>query len=459
MSTEWPLFRQNGWKPSSFPFLWMYLIFSIIMFFFEFYLEIRQLARTKEEEPPKKLFDLLHEIEKEDDQKDKNEETLTARITQNFRKAQHYSKDKLVFGLISSLFFQVLEISFLLIGQLPFTWDLSVVLLDRAGIDESRTIIISLVFFWLLFIQEFFLSLPIELYSTFVIEERHSFNKQTLGGFIKDKVKYIVLMIIIGGPVSAGLLKLIEWGGKNFHFYVWGFMLLISILLMTIYPVLIAPLFNKFTPLEEGELKTKIEKLVASVGFPLKKLYVIDGSKRSSHSNAYMYGFFNNKRIVLFDTLLKQVNNEEIIAVLSHELGHWAKWHTVLGFIITQVHLFVLFFLFGFVINEEQLYTSFGFSRPQIAVGLLLFMNNMWSPIEKFLVFLMNIFSRHNEFQADSYATSLGYGQQLQLALVKLHIENLGTLNPDPLYSAFHYSHPPLIERLSAISDEVKKRS
>jgi len=217
---------------------------------------------------------------------------------------------------------------------------------------------------------------------------------------------------------------------------------------MTIYPTVIAPLFNKFTPLEEGELRDKIFQLAQRVNFPLKKLFVVDGSTRSNHSNAYFYGFFNNKRIVLFDTLLTQVNTQGIVAIIGHELGHYKFSHTLKNLIITQVHFLLFFFLFGQMLNADEMYSSFGFTPKPVFIGLFLF-SFVYGPIEHIFGLAMNFLSRHFEYQADHFAVDLGF--DLNIPLAKIHQENLGNMNPDPWYSTYHYSHPTLLERLRAM--------
>jgi len=202
--------------------------------------------------------------------------------------------------------------------------------------------------------------LPFELYSTFRIEKKHGFNKQTLGLFFADKVKSLALTVIIGGPFVSLLLTIIRWGGERFYVYVWAFMFLFSIFMMTAVPVFIMPLFNKYEPLKEGELKDRIYALAGRLSYPLTKLYVMDGSKRSSHSNAFMFGFGSNKRIVLFDTLMEQVKDDEILAILGHELGHWKLGHTLANFAVTQFYFGAAFYAFSLCYGTEELYALSG---------------------------------------------------------------------------------------------------
>lgn len=296
--------------------------------------------------------------------------------------------------------------------------------------------------------------MPFELYSIFVIEERHGFNKQTIGLFFMDKVKMLGLSFIFGVPVLSAILHIIKWGGEWFWLYVWAFLVVFQLFVMTIYPTVIAPLFNKFTPLEEGELRKQIEQLAARVQFPLYKLFVVDGSKRSGHSNAYFYGFFKNKRIVLYDTLLKQMQTPEILAALAHELGHWKMNHVPKLLLIHQFQSLVSLFLFGVFLNWTPMYEAFGFTSKPTMIGLLLFFGFIMSPVDHILGFAMNFLNRSFEFQADAFACKLGHASDLRGGLIKLNTENLSNPNPDKLYSMYHYSHPPLLERLKAISNK-----
>lgn len=252
-------------------------------------------------------------------------------------------------------------------------------------------------------------------------------------------------------------------GGKNFYIYVWAFMFFFSVFMMTIVPVFIMPLFNKYEPLPDGELKTRIYELADKLNYPLKKLFVVDGSKRSSHSNAYMYGFGSNKRIVLFDTLMEQVSDDEILAILGHELGHWKLGHTLTNFCVTQVYFGAAFYFFSQCYTAIELYAAFGFdnlsgSIPTV-IALMLFFQTLWAPVDKILSFLLTTFSRRCEFQADEFSVKLEMSQMLQSGLCKIHLENLGAMCPDPWYSMYHYSHPPLVERLGAMMELDKKKA
>jgi len=297
-------------------------------------------------------------------------------------------------------------------------------------------------------------------YSTFYIEKKHGFNKQTYALFLSDKVKSIILSFVIGGPFVSLLLYIIKKGGEYFYIYVWMFLFAFSVFMMTIVPVVIMPLFNKYEPLPDGILKDQIYALADRLNYPLKKLFVMDGSKRSSHSNAFMFGFGNNKRIVLFDTLMQQVHDEEILAILGHELGHWKLKHTVTNFVFTQFYFAAAFYTFSLCYTSHELYSAFGFdgSRVPTIIAVLLFFQTLWAPLDKIISFGLTMFSRVCEFAADRFSVDLGMSKDLQTGLCKIHMENLGAMCPDRLYSMYHYSHPPLVERLSAMMVLEKKQ-
>jgi len=317
---------------------------------------------------------------------------------------------------------------------------------------------VSLIFLLLVTIVGTITALPFEVYSTFKIEKKHGFNKTTVSLFITDKIKGFFLSMIIGGPFISLLLKIIKWGGEYFYLYVWVFAFLFSIIMMTIVPVVIMPLFNKYEKLPDGELKDAIVALSERLSYPLKKLFVMDGSKRSSHSNAFMFGFGKNKRIVLFDTLLTQVDQAEVVAILGHELGHWKLKHTLINLAITQLYFGAAFYMFSLCYTNNDLYAAFGFATPvPTIIALLIFFQTMWAPVEKLLSFVMTLFSRKCEFDADRFSADLGMSSALQRGLCKIHLENLGAMCPDWLYSTYHYSHPPLLERLGAMIEYEKK--
>jgi len=352
---------------------------------------------------------------------------------------------------------------------MPWVWDYSTKLAVSYHLIAKNSsehlyseFVITIIFFAIITAIDMIWSLPFQLWKTFVIEEKFGFNKQTVRLFIEDKIKYVLLMFFIGSPITGGIIAIVRWGGPNFYFYVWVFCFVVMMIMMFIFPEFIAPLFNKYEPLTDGVLYEEIEKLAnrQEVKFPLKKLYVMDGSKRSSHSNAFFYGFFNNKRIVLFDTLIKQVETPELLAILGHEIGHWKLGHTIEGIVISQVYLFLQFMYFSYVQNSPELFSAFGFepkNQMPVFIGLVLFSQVFMYPVDKILNLIMSYRSRCNEFMADNYAVKLGMGAELMTGLLKISKENLGNLVPDSLYSAYHFSHPPLVERLTALEDSLAK--
>ncbi|CAL9153886.1 unnamed protein product [Musa hybrid cultivar] len=422
----------------AFPYLEAVLGFMIFMYLFETYLDIRQHAALKLPNLPKPLEGVISR--------------------EKFEKARAYSIDKSYFHFIHEAVTILMDTAILYFGLLPWFWKLSGNLVAYLGLDAENEIIHTLSFLAGVMIWSQITDLPFSLYSTFVIEARHGFNKQTIWLFFRDMFKGICLSILLGPPIVSAIIFIVQKGGPYLAIYLWAFMFVLSLVMMTIYPILIAPLFNKFTPLPDGELRKKIEKLAASLKFPLKKLFVVDGSTRSSHSNAYMYGFFNNKRIVLYDTLIQQCKNEEeVVAVIAHELGHWKLNHTMYSFIAIQILTFLQFGGYTLVRNSKDLFESFGFDSQPILIGLIIFQHTV-IPLQHLVNFGLNLVSRTFEFQADAFAKKLGYAKALRAGLIKLQEENLSAMNTDPWYSAYHYSHPPLVERLSAIEEADSKK-
>ncbi|XP_028674543.1 CAAX prenyl protease 1 homolog [Erpetoichthys calabaricus] len=409
---------------------------------------------------------------------------------ETFEKSRLYQLDKSSFGFWSGLYSEVEGTLILVLGGIPFLWKISGILIGNANFGPEYEITQSLVFLLLATVFSALTGLPWSIYSTFVIEEKHGFNQQTLGFFLKDAIKKFMVTQCILLPVTSLLLYIIKIGGDYFFIYAWLFTLAVSLVLVTIYADFIAPLFDKFTPLPESELKEDIESMAKDISFPLTKIYVVEGSKRSSHSNAYFYGFFKNKRIVLFDTLLEDYspinkttesesepdaasksggenenedksksknrkqgcNNTEVLAILGHELGHWKLGHTVKNIVISQMNSFLCFFLFAVLIGRKELFSAFGFydSQPTL-IGLMIIFQFIFSPYNELLSFGLTVLSRRFEFQADAFARSLGKASELYSALIKLNKDNLGFPVADWLFSMWHYSHPPLLERLRAL--------
>jgi STE24 endopeptidase len=295
------------------------------------------------------------------------------------------------------------------------------------------------------------LELPFSLYHTFVIEERFGFNRSTLKVFIIDMFKHALLLLIIGVPMIALALWIMETSGGLWWFYVWAVWMAFTLVMFWAYPAVIAPLFNKFSPLDNDALKQRIQALLDKCGFRSKGIFVMDGSKRSGHGNAYFSGFGSNKRIVFFDTLLESLSPEEIEAVLAHELGHFKLKHIQKRLLSTFAMSLAALALLGWLEGQDWFYQGLGVSQPSTWMALMLFM--MVLPVFTFFIQpVMSLLSRKHEFEADAYAVQQSSGADLIHALVKMYRENASTLTPDPLYSAFHDSHPPAPVRISHIS-------
>jgi STE24 endopeptidase len=295
------------------------------------------------------------------------------------------------------------------------------------------------------------LELPFSLYHTFVVEERFGFNRSTPGVFFADLLKNALLLVIIGGPLIALALWIMEASGGLWWLYIWIVWMTFTLVMFWAYPAIIAPLFNKFSPLDNEALKQRIKSLMDKCGFRSKGIFVMDGSKRSGHGNAYFTGFGNNKRIVFFDTLLDSLEPAEIEAVLAHELGHFKLKHIQKRLLSMFALSFAALALLGWLAGEDWFYQGLGVSLPSPWMALMLFMLAM--PVFTFFLQpLLSLLSRKHEFEADAYAVQQSSGTDLIRALVKMYRENASTLTPDPLYSAFHDSHPPAPVRISHIS-------
>ncbi|XP_001360795.1 CAAX prenyl protease 1 homolog [Drosophila pseudoobscura] len=405
---------------------------------------------------------------------------LTSHMTEEtFHKARKYGLDQENFGIFKAVLMDVALLCLELhIGLIAVVWKISVNVLNHLEWDASNEILVSCVFVVISNVISTFKSLPFKIYKIFVLEETHGFNKQTAGFFAWDQVKGFLVTQVLMIPITAALIFIVQRGGDNFFIWLWLFTGMVSLVLLTLYPIFIAPLFDTYTPLEKGPLRQSIEDLAASLKFPLTKLFVVDGSKRSSHSNAYFYGLWNSKRIVLFDTLLlnkgkpdaselsddekgKGCTNEEVLAVLGHELGHWKLGHVTKNIVIMQVHLFLMFLVFGYLFKYAPFYVAMGFepgTRP-ILVGLLVVFTYVLAPYNAIINFAMTILSRLFEYQADEFAFKLGFAEQLGRALIKLNLDNLGFPVYDWLYSTWNHSHPTLLQRLNRLQElkESKK--
>jgi STE24 endopeptidase len=297
--------------------------------------------------------------------------------------------------------------------------------------------------------------MPFSLYQTFVVEEKFGFNKNTVPQFLKDQLLSITLTMAIGMPILALILWVMDSIGELWWLYAWGIIISFSLLMSWLFPTVIAPLFNKFTPMEDGALKERIQGLLQRCGFNSQGIFIMDGSRRSGHGNAYFTGLGNNKRIVFFDTLVNSLDEEELEAVLAHELGHFKCKHVIKMLITSSIMTLISFAILGWLITQNWFFEGLGVTSPSNASALLVFM--LVSPV--FTTFMQPIsayFQRKFEFEADDFATRHAQGSKMISGLVKLYEENASTLTPDPLYSAFHYSHPPAAIRIAHIEDTMR---
>ncbi|KAL8426581.1 hypothetical protein Efla_001598 [Eimeria flavescens] len=474
---------------SDVPWLHVYVGFSLTIEAFEQFLNLRQLLRyRRSKQPPAALNSVVSPAQ--------------------YAAANAYNTDRMQLNICSSLVHAGASLLSTVFFFSPYCWRLA------GSFNSKNEYLRPLIFVSLQRVLSECISIPFELYSDFVVEQQHGFNKKTPFLFVKDKLLGLFVSAVIGFPLLSAVTWLIKWGGSSFHFWLWGFSVATTFLMIVLYPNLIAPLFNKFEVLKDQELRQKIDQLAADMKFPLREVYEMDGSRRSAHSNAYFYGLWRWKRIVLFDTLL-HLPHDQVLAVLGHELGHWQKSHMTQRLSIAFLNLFVVFYLFSKVLDNDHLYECFGFGSDEKApiVGLMLFANIL-APVNTVMGLLSTLLSRAQEFQADAFACELGFGKKLKEALLKIHTDNKSSLDPDPwrvpsscsscsscysssfllacfsfpsssfflsphvvglllvvcvfdflnfllpalqLFSWWHYSHPPLLERLHAIDVILKK--
>ncbi len=357
-----------------------------------------------------------------------------------YQKSQDYKNTKYQFGIYSSTFSFMLTLGFLLFGG--FEWVDQLV----RGMTDS-TILMALLFFGIIMIGSDIVTLPFSYYSTFVIEGRFGFNKTTRVLFLADKVKGWLMTVLLGGSVLALVIWFYQWAGDQFWIYAWILVALFSVFMNLFYSKLIVPLFNKQTPLEAGSLKHKIERYAKDVGFDLRNIFVIDGSKRSTKANAYFSGFGKEKRVTLYDTLIHDLEEEEIVAVLAHEVGHYKRKHIVFNLgasiLLTGLTLFIL----SLFINHPEVSMAIGVSQPSFHAALIGF-GILYSPISEITGLVMNHLSRKFEYQADDYAKNTYAAMPLISSLKKLSKNSLSNLTPHPAYVFMHYSHPPLVDRI-----------
>lgn len=320
---------------------------------------------------------------------------------------------------------------------------------------ELSTMMANLLAVASIFLFMTLVEIPFSLYQTFVIEDKYGFNKNTLPQFAKDQLISMSLTLGIGLPILALILWVMDSIGSLWWLYAWAIIMSFSLLMSWLFPTLIAPLFNKFTPMEDGSLKDRIKNLLERCGFNSQGIFIMDGSRRSGHGNAYFTGLGNNKRIVFFDTLVNSLDEEELEAVLAHELGHFKCKHVIKMLIASSVMTLISFAVLGWLITQDWFFDGLGVDTHSNAAALLLFM--LVSPV--FTTFMQPIsayFQRKFEFEADEFATRNAKGNKMISGLVKLYEENASTLTPDPIYSAFHYSHPPAAIRIAHIEEKMQ---
>ncbi len=369
---------------------------------------------------------------------------------EDYRKSQEYIHVNTRFGLIDSSLTLIILLAFWFSGG--FNW------LDQVvRVWGFIPIVTGLLYIGIMLFGYSLIKLPLSIYHTFVIEERFGFNRTTLRTFFLDRVKGLGLGLLFGAPILAAVLALFQYAGSYAWLYCWAMIIIFTLAIQYIAPSLVLPLFNKYTPLESGELKEAIFAYARSVKFPVKNVFVMDGSKRSSKSNAFFTGFGRNKRIALFDTLIAQHTIPEMIAVLAHEIGHYKKKHMLQSLIISILHTGVLLYLLSLFVDSHGLFQAFYMTNQSIYAGLLFF-GLLYTPIELVLSVVMQILSRKNEYEADRFAAeTLDNPDSLVNALKKLSAANLSNLTPHPFYVFLNYSHPPLLQRVQAIQGDKGK--
>ena len=364
-------------------------------------------------------------------------------LEEEYYKSVQYQQERKQLGFINATFSYLLLLAMLLLGG--FGW-----LDEQLRQFVQHPIVLGLLYFAILFVASDVLGLPFQLYSTFVLEEKWGFNKTTLRTFWLDKLKGYCLGLLIGGLLFSLLLWMVLTLGHTFWLYFWGVLVLFLLLVNVFYTTLILPLFNKLKPLGDSSLKTALETYSQKINFPLKNIYVIDGSKRSSKANAFFAGLGKKKKIVLYDTLIDKHTEEEIVAVLAHEAGHYKRKHILKGFLLSVLQTGLMLFLLSRFIGSETLVMALGGKLPALHLSLLGF-SLLYTPISLLLGLLFNGLSRKHEYEADAYAAKTYGATPMQEALRKLSAANLSQPLPHPWYVWVHYSHPPLLYRLAAL--------
>ena len=356
-----------------------------------------------------------------------------------YLKSQRYKRENYRFGLLTSSISIVATLAFFFLDGFAFV--------DRLSRSLSgNTIVITLIFFGIIMLVSDILSTPFSYYQTFVIEEKFGFNKTTKMTFMLDKLKGWGMMILVGGLLLAAITWFYETIGDNFWLYAWGLITFFTIFMNLFYARLIVPLFNKQSRLEDGSLRSQIENYAQKVGFQLDKIFVIDGSKRSTKANAYFSGFGSEKRVTLYDTLINDLDEEEIVAVLAHEVGHYKRKHIIINLVASIITTGFTLWLLSLLVGNQLLSEALNVPQPSFHIGLIAF-GVLFSPISEISGLIMNYLSRKFEYQADNYAKTTFSGEPLVSALKKLSKNSLSNLTPHPAYVFAHYSHPTLLQR------------
>ena len=372
--------------------------------------------------------------------------------SEQYRKSQQYTRAHTRFGFVTLTFGLTFVLVFWFAGGFNG--------LDRIVRSWSLAPIwTGMVYIGIVVAARALLALPFTIYATFVIEERFGFNRMTPKTFLLDLIKATLLTALIVGVLLAGVLAFFQFAGSSAWWYCWIGTAVVALFMHFIAPIWILPLFNKFTPLEEGKLRDAIRSYADAVSFPHRHLFVMDGSKRSGKSNAFFTGFGRNRRIVLFDTLVENHTVGELVAVLAHEIGHYKRKHIQQGLLISIVHMGVLFYLLSIFLSHHGLFEAFFVERDSIYIGLILF-SLLYSPIELILGVLLHGLLRRNEFTADRFAAeTLDEPEHLISALEKLSAHNLDNLTPHPFYVFLNYSHPPVLARIEAIGALTRRQT
>ncbi len=362
---------------------------------------------------------------------------------EKYAKQQRYSKVNYKFGWITGVFNLILVLIMLFAGGFAFVdqWALSI---------SNHIILRALVFFGIIGLASTVLNLPFSIYSTFVIEESFGFNKTTAKTFVGDFIKSLIIGAILGGGIMSLIIWFYSIAGSYFWLYAWGLITVFMLFITMFYTSILLPLFNKQTPLDNGELKTAIQDFCKKVNFKLDNVFVMDGSKRSTKANAFFSGLGSKKRIVLYDTLINDLKTDEIVGVLAHEIGHYKKKHTLWGMITGILQTGVMLFIFSEFVDSPALSQALGLDEPVFHIGLIAF-GILYSPISGITGLVSTLLSRKNEYEADEFAAKNHNSVSLINALKTISVNALSNLTPHPLYVFFHYSHPPLLERVRAL--------